>query len=525
MTAYPFIFQADNITVLWGYNSEHENGDVFGPKAGGTLIVLYSKTVDLENLFDPSNVNLVLTHNDAPNDLICEPSEHTPSSDKYWTCLTPALGDSGLLGKMMKIQMKCDNDHYFLNKNFIYKPNPQLDDDQNLYSIQQGGIKYSVRGQNMMSVGFPVINIYVEYKNELQPQCFHCINLCSIDTPDKFTCISHEMYENVLPIQIVKDELRSNRKKREEMQPIGFRFKNSNLNDVSSLSGYISSLYQYAYNVRNATHASFVMSKKLKNTNHYLTTYNSQDSFEKKVYIVAQFSLDGTETEQYTFLIFKNPTLNGFQDRPRDFKPQWPDNEEILKISGRNLRRGASAVDYEVKVGNEDCPILDIDDSAISCKPPKEKPNTEGTPTLQGGAQVKVTVGFLPVTVGYLRYRYWYQSTLFIGIVLAVALVPVVAIGGYCLWRCILKKGKGQYWSHDKVTVVPNHYDRDVLDKLEPALKQEIQDSGLLLPQTKELKMGMKIGEGHFGTVYEGWMSVGEVLKILRHADYKCTLG
>ena len=57
-------------------------------------------------------------------------------------------------------------------------------------------------------------------------------------------------------------------------------------------------------------------------------------------------------------------------------------------------------------------------------------------------------MGFLPVSVGYLRYRYWYQSALFIGIVLAVALVPVVAIGGYCLWRCITRKTRQLYFGH-----------------------------------------------------------------------------
>ena len=302
--------------------------------------MLYSDEENLSDLFGDNNVKLVLAH--GTDDLICEPSDHPTSDANYWTCLTPTLANSDLLDQRMKIQMKCSNDHYFLNKNFIYKPDPILDGTQNLYSIQQGGIRYVVKGQNMMSVGFPIINIYVEYKDELQEQCNHCTNICSIDTSSQFKCISHEMFENVLPLPIVKDEVRD-RKKRGS---ISFIFSSGYLNDNEDFTRFIRQLFLYAYDKRNATHASYELENK--ETNYHLRTYNSHDTVDKKVHIEAQFSLDGITSEKFPFLIYKNPTINAFRDRPRDFRPQWPDNEEILKISGRHLRRGASAEDYKV---------------------------------------------------------------------------------------------------------------------------------------------------------------------------------
>ncbi|WAR26133.1 PLXB1-like protein, partial [Mya arenaria] len=109
-------------------------------------------------------------------------------------------------------------------------------------------------------------------------------------------------------------------------------------------------------------------------------------------------SLDGVE-KSFTLSYYHDPSIYKFGDGVVLFSSE----EQYLKIKGDKLDLVATTSDFKITIGVEECSVIEVKDSYMTCKAPRTQPKPEKPG--QSLPEVKVSVGNIHTTVGYIQYK------------------------------------------------------------------------------------------------------------------------
>ncbi|KAK2141614.1 hypothetical protein NP493_5173g00007 [Ridgeia piscesae] len=176
---------------------------------------------------------------------------------------------------------------------------------------------------------------------------------------------------------------------------------------------------------------------------------------------------------------------------------------------GSRLDQGCSASDYSVTVGQGKCEVRELQTNQLTCQPPNTKPEL-GEFHKDGAPRVKVSVGYIKVVIGYLRYEETstaVRTTVIIALCLLLFLMVTVLL---CFF--IYRKRKqsqtphhlghrGPYPEEDHEYIGLHGKPRDIVKALSPSLAATIERCKI---DSTRMTLGKVIGKGNFGEVRDG---------------------
>ncbi|XP_052781269.1 plexin-B2-like [Mya arenaria] len=109
-------------------------------------------------------------------------------------------------------------------------------------------------------------------------------------------------------------------------------------------------------------------------------------------------SLDGVE-KSFTLSYYHDPSFNKFGDGVVLFSTK----KQYLRIEGDKLDLVATPSDVKITIGVEECSVIEVKNSYMTCKAPRTQPESESPG--QSLPEVKVSVGNIHTTLGYIQYK------------------------------------------------------------------------------------------------------------------------
>ncbi|KAK3602018.1 hypothetical protein CHS0354_038890 [Potamilus streckersoni] len=194
-----------------------------------------------------------------------------------------------------------------------------------------------------------------------------------------------------------------------------------------------------------------------------------------------------------------------------------PSKDRTLTLQGSNLlwERG----DIVISIGYENCALVEVRENNISCSPPAQQPRSD-----YQFPDVSVKIGDFKQTVGYLKYQIEEESKVIIIVAVCVGgvlLLALVVVSLFCLRMFRkLKREKEEHATHrtnnemeimnachEGYTALERKPERGLV--IDQSTLDVLKDAGLLITKDR-LRVGDVIGQGHFGSVYKGYLSSPE---------------
>lgn len=218
-----------------------------------------------------------------------------------------------------------------------------------------------------------------------------------------------------------------------------------------------------------------------------------------------------------TIQIFSNPEITSW---PGDvvFRPYK--GEKHLSIKGQRMTYGCTIDDYVISIGDGFGMAVELYNNELIFQPPSDPPPL-GKFYRDGKHQIKLTVGNINHSVGYMEYR---LSPLdepgIVAAIIACCIIAGIVIILLILYFVIWKhNGESPYKSlRRKMTAHENRYvgekEEQLLEASVPVfnLMEQLKDYSKDLYanvmkvkiEADKMQVGEEIGKGNFGTVHQG---------------------
>ena len=492
----------------------------YGPEIGGTSIVIRGEL--LSSNFVQFPLTVMLEPVEIPG--IGEQCNVTFENDTVIHCHTtidPSRRAAGKSYTVLVYHPSSPSYWLFAPDKFTFKPNSNITEVYPLDSIVQGGVLLTVNGRDLNSVKYPLMRVkckYMDPETMVNSTWWTNYTLCTVQNSTQMVCPTPPIYQYLS----LKYLYRLNDDNTEIVNPsksknVPQRKKRSSTEPKSTLLGilkdFVSALLPESTGSRQQ--------RKRQSDTETITINDENLEFTLGFKLDGVLSVEDLEKDndlkQFAKVdVYLNPIFEEFSPLVQTIPSSWPSKQENPQtIVSTRMNMGVRIDDYTVMVGHKMCAVTELTSDSLTFVPPINEPDDNGLHSQDGGKIVSLRAGNINKGIGYLKYKGFWESGAFIGMMVAVIIILLIIIAiVVCCWYRHRVPGKPYVGVPQK--------EKHILQQIDSELRMQIGKA--LLKDPDNLQVGNEVGKGNFGKVYSGHL-VDPVTREKKHVAVKTMRG